>query len=83
MKTLTIRLDDADLETIRAIKDRSTSFSCTTINGTIRYALKLVREYTDLHSKLVGLFTHEWKVDQKKLKELNDKYGFLQGNLFD
>lgn len=83
MKTLTIRLEDHDLERIKSIQDRSTSYGCSTLNGTIRYALKLVEEYTNLHAQLIDLFTPTWEVNQKKLKELNRKYGFLQENLFD
>lgn len=82
MKTLTIRLDEADIARIEAMQERTCYNGRGTINGTIKYALKLVEEYTDLHSKLIGLFSHKWEVDQKKLRELNDKYGFLQRNLF-
>lgn len=83
MKTLTIRLEDHDLARIEGIQSRHTGPGCITINGTIRYALKLVEEYTGLHSKLAGLFTPTWEINQKKLKELNHKYGFLQRNLFE
>lgn len=83
MKTLTIRLEDDDLERIKAIQSRQKGYISPTINGTIRYALKLVEEYTELHAQLINLFTPKWEINQKKLKELNNKYGFLQKSLFD
>lgn len=78
MKILTIRLEDEDEARIEAIKKRNVDHTCITINGAIRYALKLVEEFTDLHAQLIDLFTPSWQVDQKKLQELNKKYGFLQ-----
>lgn len=83
MKTLTIRLADDDLQRIKALQHLHSGNRCSTINGTIRYALKLIEEYTGLHSKLAGLFTPTWEINQKKLKELNHKYGFLQNFLND
>lgn len=81
MKTLTIRLEDEDLNRIEAIQSRNTNHSCATINGTIRYALKTLEEYTNLHAQLIDLFTPSWQVNQKKLQELNRKFGFLQTKL--
>ena len=79
MKTLTIRLDDLDINRIEAIQER---IGRQTISGAIRLALKENESYANLLSDLATMFTQEWKVDQKKLKALNHRYGFIQTNLF-
>lgn len=76
MKTLTIRLDDKDLELINSI--RVTQYDSTTINGTIRKALRFAAQYVDLITELGKIFDRKWVVKEKELIELSRKHGFLQ-----
>jgi len=76
MKTLTIRLDKHDLENISGIERHC---GTATINGVIRYALKQAIEYKELKGHLADLFVSVYQVDQKKLKEINTRFGLLQG----
>jgi len=79
MKTLTIRLDESDIQEIEAIQEEE---HIGTINGVIRHSIRKTRILETLLSQLAGLFTQEWAIDPEKLKELNNKYGFIQTKLF-
>jgi len=79
MKTLTIRLDESDIQEIETIQEEE---HIGTINGVIRHSIRKTRILETLLSQLAGLFTQEWAIDPEKLKELNNKYGFIQTKLF-
>lgn len=76
MKTLTIRLEKFDLAKINVLQNARHG---TTINGTIRKALDLAITYINLKEHLSDIFISTWAIDQKKLKELNARFGILQG----
>ena len=78
MKKLTIRLlpdDEAGLDSISDFAGTST------LSGTIRKAIKLATEYIGVKQGIADIFSTEMKVNQAKLKKLNQKYGFFQQRL--
>lgn len=80
MKTLTIRLEDIDLERIQKIQ--STPYGGSTINGAIRLSLKYTERYIELMSKLNKVFKQRWIVDEKEFDRLIKEHGILQGSLY-
>jgi len=76
---LTIRLSTDDLSRIEDIRTRT---GHKTMNGAIRVALKENTQYQELHSKLAKIFSPAFELDQKKFKELNQEYGFIQRNSY-